>query len=87
MVSSRLHWPSRRGRSVADIFKPFNDAVFGPEELQIMGTVFELVKAEMPGLDPYDIAASILRHAKNGTLEGPMLATETFNDLRAPQRR
>jgi hypothetical protein len=72
---------------VADIFKLFNDAVFGPEELQIMGSVFDLVKTEMPQVDPYLIAASILRHAKNGTLQEPMLATETINELRAPQRR
>ncbi len=72
---------------MADIFKLFNDAVFGPEELQIMGRVFDRVKAEMPEVDPYHIAASILRHAKSGTLQEPMLATETLNDLRAPPRR
>ncbi len=69
---------------MADIYKLFRDAVFDPEELQLMGSVFDLVKAELPEVDPHDIAAAILRHAQQiGALDGPTLTTRTLEDLGA----
>lgn len=66
---------------MADIFKLFNDAVFGPEELEVMGNVFDLAKAELPTVDPYEIAASIVRHATNRMVDGPTLATLVLDEL------
>lgn len=71
---------------MADIFRLFNDAVFGPEELQVMGSVFDLVKAELPHVDPYDIAAAIVRHATKGTRDGPTLTARTLAELGAVRR-
>ena len=73
----------RDGDAVTDISKLFGDAVFGPEQLQAMGEAFDLVTTAKPNVAPYEIAAAIIRHARDGTLDPVVLCARTLDDLNA----
>jgi hypothetical protein len=77
----------RDGDAVTEISKLFGDAVFGPEQLQAMGEAFDIAKKAMPNIDPYQIAATIMRHARDGTLDANVLCARTLNDLNASKSR
>ena len=68
---------------MTDISKLFGDAVFGPEQLQAMGEAFDLVTTAKPNVAPYEIAAAIIRHARDGTLDPVVLCARTLDDLNA----
>jgi hypothetical protein len=66
---------------LADIFTLFRDTVFGPDELQAMGEAFDLATSALPHVDRYEIAATILRYAKDGTHDATKLCALTLRSL------